>query len=436
MKKTAILLAFAIAATACAESNRTFTISGVIKNCPSDMILLGNDAENMQDQDTVYLGNDGSFTYTATIGKDAFGYIMIPGRTAFTTICIGGTNTSMEADASSYEAVASFTGDLEREYGFNNSYMKLNRELQGRTSYSSFNEMRNLILSERDSLYKVLETLDSKRFVRLQKEMIERNTEQALHNYHFILRMKNLAYDSDPDYNAYMENLELNTASAAMAYLRWRDGSIHGTKFSFLNMIRIAKEKVKDPAVLETVVAECAGLYFIMVDSDIDTVYEEVAEVVKDEAKMKQITDMYNVKKKLAPGSPAIDCLLEDTDGKTAKLSDHFGKVLYIDVWATTCGPCCAEIPHLEKLVEHYKNDDRIEFISVSIDDNRDAWLKKLAKDKPQCKQYISDDIMGKYSIMGIPMFIMIGKDEKIITVSAPRPSNPEIIQFIDSNLK
>ncbi len=420
-------------AIGCSQSPKGYTISGTIKNCPTDMILINNGVGNILQADTVYLAEDGSFTYSAPLEKDGFGYILAM-RNQFPTICIGGTNTHIEADLASRDRAATFTGDLENEYKFNYNYRKWNNELSGK-EYSSFKEMQNEVLAKRDSLYTALNALDSKEFIKLQKSLIENNVKESLHNYHFNLRMRNLGYDSDADYNAYMEQLELDTPSAAMAYLRWKDGSIHGTKFSFLNMIRIAKEKIKDPQVLESAVAECAGYYFIFVDSDIDVVYNEVAEVVKDEKKMKQITETYNLKKKTAPGSPAIDCTLEDTKGNVSKLSDHYGKVLFIDIWATTCKPCCAELPYLEKLVEHYKNDNRIEFISISIDDNKEAWLNKLAADKPQCIQYLSSDIMDQYNVMGIPMYIMISKDSKIITVSAPRPSDPEAIAFIDSKL-
>lgn len=59
---------------------------------------------------------------------------------------------------------------------------------------------------------------------------------------------------------------------------------------------------------------------------------------------------MYNANKKLIPGADAIDCQLEDINGKTIKLSDLYGKVLYLDIWATWCGPCCEEIPYMENL--------------------------------------------------------------------------------------
>ncbi len=54
-------------------------------------------------------------------------------------------------------------------------------------------------------------------------------------------------------------------------------------------------------------------------------------------------------------------------------LSDLKGKYVYIDVWATWCGPCNAEIPHLKKLEEEFEGRN-ICFVSISCDDSRNAW--------------------------------------------------------------
>lgn len=84
---------------------------------------------------------------------------------------------------------------------------------------------------------------------------------------------------------------------------------------------------------------------------------------------------------------------METIDGKQVELSSLLkGKFSYIDVWATWCGPCCAEIPHLERLVEKYKDNDNVQFISISVDADRKAWenkLKKADKDRPYFKRNI-----------------------------------------------
>lgn len=146
--------------------------------------------------------------------------------------------------------------------------------------------------------------------------------------------------------------------------------------------------------------------------------------------------------KKTATGKAAPEITLQARDGKNVQLlSVVKGKFTYIDVWATWCGPCCAEIPHLEKLVEKFKDCPDVQFISISTDRNRVAWEKKLEKDNPQWAQFIltkeNDKIFSKdWGITGIPRFIMIDADGNIFDADATRPSDPKTEETIRQNMK
>lgn len=159
------------------------------------------------------------------------------------------------------------------------------------------------------------------------------------------------------------------------------------------------------------------------------------------------LTEKYKAKAKsiieqVQPGDALpYDPTLESPEGKTVRLSSLTGKVLYIDIWATWCGPCCAEIPHLEKLVERFKGNDKVKFISISIDSNKDAWLKKIEKDKPEWPQYLlSDEENKKFAetmgITGIPRFMIIGTDGKFISPDASRPSDSNIDDILNNAIE
>lgn len=127
------------------------------------------------------------------------------------------------------------------------------------------------------------------------------------------------------------------------------------------------------------------------------------------------------------------EATLETVDGKEVKLSDFYGKVLYIDFWATWCGPCVKETPHMEKLAERYKDNDKILFISISTDDNAEAWRKKITNDKPFWPQYrifgkSGNDFMSATNMRFIPRFMIVLPNGKIFNLDAPRPSNVEAV--------
>lgn len=135
------------------------------------------------------------------------------------------------------------------------------------------------------------------------------------------------------------------------------------------------------------------------------------------------------------------DPILIARDGSRTTLSEVIrGKVAYIDFWATWCAPCCREIPYFEKVWQQYKDNDQIVFVSVSQDDNAKAWEKKMDADHPQWPNYIFDKITGRQfleamGINAIPRFIIVGRDGRIISVDAVRPSDKEVVAALDAAL-
>ena len=178
-------------------------------------------------------------------------------------------------------------------------------------------------------------------------------------------------------------------------------------------------------------------------DAYLTATFEAYQQTTSNQEKIKEFKTKCDDIGKLLPGNTAPDFAVNDVKGNSLKFSDIIGKgkVVYMDVWATWCGPCCAEIPYMEKLTEHYAGNSKIEIISISIDEKQDKWKKKLEADKPEWKQFIvpdgfKSDLCKEYKISGIPRFMLFDKDGKILNINAPRPSDANIINYLDSQLK
>ena len=134
------------------------------------------------------------------------------------------------------------------------------------------------------------------------------------------------------------------------------------------------------------------------------------------------------------PGEMAIGFTYPNKDSVEFSLADFSGKLVYVDVWATWCGPCKAEIPSLQKLEGEY-HDKNITFLSVSVDEDRQAWVDMVINDQLGGVQLWADgwsQITKDYAIFGIPRFMLFDQDGKVISTDAPRPSSAEIRPLIE----
>lgn len=141
-------------------------------------------------------------------------------------------------------------------------------------------------------------------------------------------------------------------------------------------------------------------------------------------------------------GQPSPSFAYENFKGGTTKLEDFKGKYVYIDMWATWCGPCRQEIPFLQKVEEKY-HGKKIEFVSISIDQAKDheKW-KKMVTDKTLGGVQLFADkdwssaFAQAFGVNSIPRFILIGPDGKVVDADAKRPSDPELQAQLDTLLK
>ena len=138
---------------------------------------------------------------------------------------------------------------------------------------------------------------------------------------------------------------------------------------------------------------------------------------------------IFNKEKPLTVNAKAPEFHLYDKDGNEYTLSNYTGNYIYIDVWASYCGPCLKEAPYFEQLKKDFQ-EENISFISISLDRKESNWLNTIEKYKMSRYQLRpindwSSDFVNDYSInhYGIPHYIIIDPKGNIIKMPAPKPS-------------
>ena len=170
-----------------------------------------------------------------------------------------------------------------------------------------------------------------------------------------------------------------------------------------------------------------------------DKTYQEFLSITNNPVIKQTLTINYNATNALQPGNPSPKFDYENQKGGKTTLENLKGKYIYIDLWATWCGPCRQEIPFLQKVEEQYKGKN-IEFVSISIDATKDQakWNKFVLEKQLGGIQLLADNeweskFVKDYGVQGVPTFILIDPNGKIINARAPKPSDSKLIELLNS---
>ncbi|MCG8601128.1 MAG: TlpA family protein disulfide reductase [Verrucomicrobiales bacterium] len=134
------------------------------------------------------------------------------------------------------------------------------------------------------------------------------------------------------------------------------------------------------------------------------------------------ILDQWGAELYLPNVGDTMEFAFTDTKGNEVDLAEMRDKVILVDFWATWCGPCVAELPHLLETYAKYK-DKGFEIVGISLDDNVDTLNAFVEQNKMTWPQYFDgkawgNEIAQKYGISAIPATFLVGKDGKIVASS------------------
>ncbi|MFT4113648.1 TlpA family protein disulfide reductase [Silvibacterium sp.] len=133
---------------------------------------------------------------------------------------------------------------------------------------------------------------------------------------------------------------------------------------------------------------------------------------------------------------PASDLAYRTLDGVPRQLSSTRGKVVFVDLWGTWCIQCVAEMPTVQKLYEHYRNDPQVQFLVISRLDSPAAVRRYAQRNHLTLPFYVmeDDDIPASMRLNQYPATFLYAKDGTLVAnhTGAADWSAPSVIAFID----
>lgn len=187
-------------------------------------------------------------------------------------------------------------------------------------------------------------------------------------------------------------------------------------------VFRFIKENPTSPVTLKLVADQLRNESRFTVQ-EVDELVESLSPELKQTGTFKMLEKKIETYRKTALGEKYIDFRVADVDGKEGKFSDYVqpGKYNLLEVWASWCGYCREEIPHLKIVQEKY--GDRFNIIAVSIDKNEDEWRQAMNEENANylqlhgLKDEEGNSVGDLYGFRGIPYSLVIDGEGRIVTV-------------------
>ena len=181
---------------------------------------------------------------------------------------------------------------------------------------------------------------------------------------------------------------------------------------------------------MKSSVAQVYGISYLNQEEDFPFLDSLSSRLVKDLPDSKYVKDFaqgVNSMKATVVGQVAPEISLPNPQGETKKLSELRGNVVLIDFWAAWCGPCRRENPNVVKVYNKY-HDKGFEIFGVSLDRNREDWLKAIEKDGLVWTQvsdlsYFNSEAARTYNINAIPATVLLDKEGRIIARNLRGPA-------------
>lgn len=453
MKKLVVLLTV-MAFISCkkeVKEQEYVIINGTVQNSDAETAMIrGFDMEF-----EIPISEAGTFSDTLDVKTDGI-YTLRIGREGTSTYLKKGKNLSVSVDVVQFDETIKYEGDVAAENNYLAAkYLLSEQEKPFQDVYAmdeaAFIAEANAINQTYEDLLAKTEGL-SEDFIALETKNLAYTHTMNLENYLGYHRhyTANDTFEVSEGYYAFTKNVNYADTTAFRNSITYQnmlethfsrlvsemattDPDVNRTK-AYLNLVneRLPNGYAKDELMYD----------YLRYGLTPDAIMEEVYLVYKNSnpnaENLKKVTARYSLLKPLLAGNPSPSFDYENYKGGSTKLADFKGKYVYVDVWATWCGPCIREIPALKQVEKDYHGKN-IVFVSISIDEAKDydKWKNMIAEKELGGVQLMADKnweskFVKDYGILGIPRFILIDPQGNIVSADAPRPSDAKLRVLLD----
>lgn len=297
-----------------------------------------------------------------------------------------------------------------------------------------FNTFKKMIDLDNQSMvfYMILQHIDMSKYTEAQmRELVEKNTPPA-----FLRGKSHDEYLLSEDYKSWVLPLYY-TYEQRLDLLR-DSASVKESGYTLGKIKQLFTGKVRDFYLNRYVEKKIGGTNSVEQLSNIQKETQVFTDAISNTALKKNLANGFIEKKQqlmqVQIGKPAPVFTLFDDHGKVFSLADFKGKVIYIDLWASWCGPCRQEMPAYKKLSDKFKANPQVAFISIAVYDGEKEWRNALKEEKPDWLQLYDKDraVAQAYVANAIPKYILIDKEGKMLSFDAPGPGNAQAEQLIN----
>ncbi len=467
MRNLLLLLAVAVLAACIQMPVKQIKISGKVENPTADKVevfFYKDFITNQPEKVEVALDENNSFTATLDLAQGNFVYVSMPRRNIMLYL-VPGAEISIAFNAEDPNVLPLIDGKKAFESQFMVAYVneidrKYNRSIilshVGNTNPDDFRALMDTAYNEKIAFlegYKDFRKLN-KDFVKSLKTnflyekyglLLEYPMAFAYFNpeagdltlpegYFDFLESENLFGDEFINSRPYFNfvNIFLNRQMQENASAE-NQGAPYERQFKIAS--QVFSGKTRDAVLSQTMI------YLLNFGSfeAAEQFHAEFKELVTTPEMLSIVDKEYQMVLALSPGKPAPDFTLTDITGNQVSLSDFAGKVVYLDFWASWCGPCMREVPFARELKKRMADHPDLVFLYVSVDTDEAAWRRTVAQMQIEGVHLnvhgFSHLVPTQYNLKGVPTFYLIGRDGKIFDNRPPRPSNPTIDQVLKAAL-